>query len=63
MRWGEQNITKVPTSKAIRYLGAYIAADLSWTKQISTMNASVMHVVANLRHKKTTLLQGMLVIR
>ena len=63
LKWGKENITKIATTRAIRYLGAYVAADLNWKKQISVMNASVMHVVASLRHKKITLLQGMMITK
>ena len=61
--WGEEKITRVDTKTPIRYLGCHISANLKWNRQIGIMNMAVMQVVARLRHKKITLLQGALIIK
>jgi hypothetical protein len=48
----------VPPSKAIRYLGCYVAMDGSWDTQIKRMNSLVSLTLSALRDKRWTLLQA-----
>ena len=47
----------------IKYLGLQMNLSLDWSKQISKCNAPVMNIVARLRNKQITLLQGALLIK
>jgi hypothetical protein len=53
---------KLP-SQAIRYLGAHITLDCQWTAHIRTMEAAVMTLVASLKHRKLSTLQGALLYK
>ena len=48
----------VPPSKAIRYLGCYVAMNGTWDTQIKRMNSLVALTLSALRNKRWTLLQA-----
>ena len=60
---GRMKVPARPEGHTVRYLGIHFNMDLTWGKQISVMNGSVMNLASHLRHRRITLLQGAVLVR